>query len=136
MEVEVANLPEAKEKGSQKVQEFKTFVKAHPHVLKKVKQKEKTLQELFEEWMLFGEEDPSWYEENQEDQEDGEATNEKGIGSMLGAIKQMNFEEVQKGIEQFSGAVYSIQEVLSQFRKPKSQPPYSQSHSPFPFRHD
>ncbi|WP_226658393.1 YlbD family protein [Pseudalkalibacillus hwajinpoensis] len=127
-------MPEAKEKGSQKVQEFKTFVKAHPHVLKKVKQNEKTLQELFEEWMLFGEDDPSWYEEEQKD--DREVASEKGIGSMLGAIKQMNFEEVQKGIEQFSGAVYSIQEVLSQFRSKPKPPPYTQSRSPFPFRHD
>ncbi len=133
--MEVANLPEAKEKGSQKVQEFKTFVKAHPHVLKKVKQKEKTLQELFEEWMLFGEEDSSWYEEDDQEEE-REVPSEKGIGSMLGAIKQMNFEEVQKGIEQFSGAVYSIQEVLSQFRSKPKPPPYNQSHSPFPFRHD
>ncbi len=136
MEMEVANLPEAKEKGTQKVQEFKTFVKAHPHVLKKVKRKEKTLQELFEEWMLFGEDDASWYEEEM-DEDREEVSEEKSIGGMLSALKQMNFEEVQKGIEQFSGAVYSIQEVLSQFRsKPKPQSPYSQSHSPFPFRHD
>ena len=128
-------MPEAKEQASQKVQDFKMFVKAHPHVLKKVKRGEKTLQELFEEWMLFGEDDATWFEEDEEKVE--ETVGESKKPGMLDAIKQMNFEEVQKGIEQFSGAVYSIQEVLSQFRsKPKQQPPYIHSQSPFPFRHD
>ncbi len=135
--MEVANMPETQ--SSQKVQEFKTFVKANPFVLKKVKRGEKTLQELFEEWMLFGEDDQTWFDD-EEDQGEKEATTadkSNKVAGMLSAIKQMNLDEVQKGIEQFSGAVYSIQEVLSQFRsKPKQQAPYIHSHSPFPFRHD
>lgn len=122
--------------ASQKVQEFKTFVKANPYVLKKVKSGEKTLQELFEEWMLFGEDDQTWFDD-EDDKEELSADKSTKAGGMLSAIKQMNFDELQKGIEQFSGAVYSIQEVLSQFRsKPKQQAPYVHSHSPFPFRHD
>ncbi|WP_347550495.1 spore coat protein YlbD [Pseudalkalibacillus hwajinpoensis] len=131
-------MPDAKVNNNQKVQEFKTFVRAHPHVLKKVKSGDKTLQELFEEWVLFGEDDETWFNEEKKAQEDEHADDSGNkLSGMLSAIKQMNFEEVQRGIEQFSGAVYSIQEVLSQFRsKPKHQPPYMDSHSPFPFRHD
>lgn len=134
-------MPEAKKTRNQKVQEFKTFVKAHPHVLKSVKSGEKTLQELFEEWALFGEDDEMWLESKDEekvDSEDKEVTkkSEGTIGNMLNMIKDLNFNEVQKGIEQVSGAVYSIQEVLSQFKSKPKQPPYIHPQSPFPFRHD
>ncbi len=39
---------------SQKIEEFKTFVKEHPSIKKVIDNKEKTWQALFEEWSIFG----------------------------------------------------------------------------------
>ncbi|MCA0987946.1 YlbD family protein [Guptibacillus algicola] len=133
-------MPEAKKMPNQKVQEFKTFVKAHPHVLKKVKSGDKTLQDLFEEWALFGEDDDMWLDSDSDEKTGSEekttAKSEGTIGNVLNMIKGLKFDEVQRNIEQFSGAVYSIQEVLSQFQSKPKQPPYIHHQSPFPFRHD
>ncbi|WP_270181756.1 spore coat protein YlbD [Alkalihalobacillus sp. CinArs1] len=133
-------MPEAKKLPNPKVQEFKSFVKTHPHVIKKVKSGEKTLQDLFEEWALFGEDDEMWLDTESDEktvsEEKATSKTEGTIGNVLNMIKGLKFDEVQRNIEQFSGAVYSIQEVLSQFQSKPKPPPYIHHQSPFPFRHD
>ena len=50
---------------SQKIEEFKTFVKQHPSIKKVIDRKEKTWQNLFEEWSMLGP-DLTWNNYNED----------------------------------------------------------------------
>ncbi|SDY77043.1 Putative coat protein [Evansella caseinilytica] len=144
------------------VRKFKVFVKKNPHVLRDVKSGEKTLQDLFEEWLLFGEEDDIWEtyrskENSVSDEREKEAEPEpeaeekqdkssdtkegKATKDLIAMLKKMNFNDLQNHLTQFSGVLGSIQELLAQFR-PNHQPPSSntgqqqQQQSPFTYRDD
>ncbi|ADU30879.1 YlbD family protein [Evansella cellulosilytica] len=129
------------------VKKFKVFVKKNPYVLKEVKKGEKTLQDLFEEWLLFGEDDDIWEtykedvgeeEEELEEEEDGEEDNEDEEDSksdkkkkseknsintqdLLAMLKKMNFNDLQNHLTQFSGVLASVQELLGQFKPTQQQ---------------
>ncbi len=42
------------------IESFKVFVKNHPRVMEEVRSGKLTLQELYEEWFLLGEDDTRW----------------------------------------------------------------------------
>ncbi len=42
------------------VQQFKEFMKEHPLLINEVRDERKSLQELFEEWMVLGAEHEQW----------------------------------------------------------------------------
>ncbi|UCZ51854.1 YlbD family protein [Bacillus shivajii] len=135
------------------VQKFKLFVKTHPYVLRDVKTGDKTLQDLFEEWKLFGEDDEIWEtykaanktesnnDERKSDESSGEETSSEGISTqdLLAMLKKMNLNDLQHHLSQFSGVLSSVQELLGQF---KQSPPEEQGRtedqqsSPFSFRED
>ncbi|MBU9711246.1 YlbD family protein [Evansella tamaricis] len=145
------------------VRKFKLFVKNNPHVLKDVKTGDKTLQDLFEEYILFGEEDEIWdtYREKKSakgskkskdkekntdaEQDEGEEDEEKEESSttqdLLALLKKVNFNDLQSSLSQFSGVLASVQELLGQFRSPNnpnSPPPTNnqQQNSPFSYNDD
>ncbi|MCR6111243.1 YlbD family protein [Bacillus sp. A301a_S52] len=127
------------------VKRFKTFVKKNPYVLRDVKSGEKTLQDIFEEWMLFGEEDDIWESYLNDDEEKGETKKsneedeEDSTIDVLNMLKNMNLNDIQHHLGQFSTVVQSVQELVSQFRQqqtpdPSQGPPEQQS--PFSFTED
>jgi hypothetical protein len=127
------------------VKRFKTFVKKKPYVLRDVKSGEKTLQDIFEEWMLFGEEDDIWESYLNDDEEKGETKKsneedeEDSTIDVLNMLKNMNLNDIQHHLGQFSTVVQSVQELVSQFRQqqtpdPSQGPPEQQS--PFSFTED
>ncbi|WP_416151064.1 YlbD family protein [Salipaludibacillus sp. HK11] len=132
------------------VRKFKKFVKENPHILRDVNSKEKTLQDLFEEWMLFGEDDDIWDsylteddEEMEIDDEDDKNDSETGSKTeveLLNMLKKMNLNDVQHHLAQFSTVVGSIQELFGQFKQeqtPETPPSQEQTQSsPFSFRED
>ncbi|MDG5788319.1 spore coat protein YlbD [Evansella sp. AB-P1] len=146
------------------VKKFKAFVKNNPHVLKGVKDGDKTLQDLFEEWLLFGEEDDIWEtyrneeveeeaeeeaeeETNEDDQEEKDKSSKDkksnlSYQDMLAMLKKLNFNDLQQHLSQFSGVLVSVQELLSQFKQNDDQTPPSnnneqqQSNTPFSFYDD
>ena len=141
------------------IKKFKAFVKNQPHVLRDVKSGDKNLQDLYEEWMLFGEKDSIWEtyrtdkdedeetnedeteeEETSEDEETPEKEEKKSTQDLLSLFKKMNLNDLQGHLSQFSGVLASVQELLGQF---KSDPPSSgsdtseqQQSSPFSYRDD
>lgn len=137
------------------VKKFKRFVKEHPRVLRDVHSEEKTLQDLFEEWMLFGEDDEIWdsYKSDEDDElkekkdkhSKGKADNEskddtKTEVELLNMLKKMNLNDVQHHLAQFSTVVGSVQELLGQFKQQQiqnpDQPSQEQPPTPFSFRED
>lgn len=134
------------------VEKFKTFVKSNPKLIEAVKKGTHTWQELFEEWFLLGEEDPRWAKylakpvtkhgskETETIQKMADEEQKKDwLGQILGAVKQMDAEQLSMHVNQLSQTLTAIQGVLSQFQgnqppqqsQPKNQPPH-----PFQFRKD
>lgn len=129
------------------VQQFKDFVKKHPRVLDEVRTGKATLQELYEDWYLFGEEDTRWdsYKEESLNQagNDGlsKVINKDLLSSIVKTFKNLDVNQVQMYIENLSQALGALQGVISQFQGGNSGGS-SQNHQsqemrkPFQFRKD
>ncbi len=97
---------------SQKLDEFKEFVKRHPLIKEEVYKKRKTWQELYEDFVILGEES---YKEETKNEEKNEEKKEKTstqaedvIKQIIGYVKKIDPDQVTK-------TVTSIQKVLELF---------------------
>lgn len=124
------------------VQKFKQFVKNHPELIQEVRNGKNTWQELYEDWYLLGEEDPRWGEaRNQKATEKSDEPDKKTdwLGTIMGAVKNMDSQQLQGQINNISEALGAIQGVISQFQGNKGgQRGSAQSgpSNPFSFRKD
>lgn len=127
------------------IQKFKSFVKNHPKMVMEVRGGNTTFQELFEEWYLLGEEDPRWdiFKDGTEEKGSSSKKEEKKewVPQILGAIKNMDPNQIQSHISNLSQALGAIQGVISQFQtgnQPnfRSGGEHSQPSHPFHFRKD
>ena len=60
---------------SAKMEEFRTFVSKHPLLRDEVRNNKFTWQNVYEEWVLYGEEDESWKKYEKIDTENAESIN-------------------------------------------------------------
>lgn len=97
---------------SAKLDEFKEFVKRHPLLKQEVQAKRKTWQELYEDYILLGEESFVEFKEanKEEEKQEEKATKKNGatedlVKSVLGYVKKIDPDQVTK-------TVTSIQKVL------------------------
>jgi Putative coat protein len=130
----------AKKKLHPSVEKFKEFVKAHPELVQEVRKGNTTWQEMYEDWYLLGEDDPKWNNNiNNDKDEKSEEKKTDWIGTIMGAVKNMDPEQVQGQIHNISQALGAIQGVLSQFQGSKGgqqAPKSSGPANPFSFRQD
>ncbi len=123
------------------IQKFKGFVTKNPKLIQDVRKGKYTWQELYEDWVLLGEEDPRWFEFREDEKKETEAAEQKTdlIGQIVDAVKKMDANQIDHHIKNLSQALSSIQGVISQFQssklgntaQKKEQPPH-----PFMFRKD
>lgn len=124
------------------VQKFKEFVKNHPELIQDVRKGNATWQELYEDWYLLGEDDPKWSgSKTSEKKESGEEPEKKTdwLGTIMGAVKNMDPEQLQGQINNISQALGAIQGVLSQFQGNKGGQQSAKNSGPvhpFSFRKD
>lgn len=99
---------------SQKLDEFKEFVKKHPLIKQEVYSKRKTWQQLYEDYVILGDEAFSDYEKKEEEKVSSSNTGssekkntqtEDMIKSIIGYVKKIDPDQVTK-------TVTSIQKVL------------------------
>lgn len=132
----------AKKKLHPSVQKFKEFVKNHPGLIEEVRKGHTTWQEMYEDWYLLGEDDPKWSAGNRNEKPDESKESEKKtdwLGTIMGAVKNMDPEQLQGQIYNISQALGAIQGVLSQFQGNKGgqqAPKHSGPQHPFSFRKD
>ncbi|WP_338469936.1 YlbD family protein [Niallia sp. XMNu-256] len=122
------------------VEEFKKFVTAHPKILDEVKNGNATLQELYEDWYLLGEEDVRWENLLSENlATDTENVKVDWVNNILGSMKKMDPGQIQHYVGHLSQALHTIQGVLAQFQTGKpttSGKPQEKPNHPFFFRKD
>ncbi|MGM9986632.1 MAG: spore coat protein YlbD [Bacillaceae bacterium] len=127
------------------VQQFKQFVKSHPKLRGIVRNGEKTWQELFEEWYLLGDNDPTWkkYREGNvkedvkssadtkskgvnknfiqsilkrnDSEKDGEEKDGKLLDTITGYVKKMDPDQIQSQITNVRSAIENIQKIVAIF---------------------
>lgn len=123
------------------VEQFKAFIKEHPHLIKSVRNEENTWQELYEDWYLLGEDDPMWKKNTEstgEKQDKKDEQDKKWIDQVTSVLKKMDANQVQQHIGQLSQAIGAIQGVLGQFQgenKTNNNQTQANRH-PFAFRKD
>jgi hypothetical protein len=123
------------------IESFKVFVKNNPRVMEEVRGGKLTLQDLYEEWFLLGEEDTRWDDYRSEKKTVGNSkeANTDWMKTVLGSLKNMDPNQMQHYLGHLSQAIGSIQGVLSQFQNGSAQNHNSsqeKSNNPFLFRKD
>lgn len=111
------------------VQKFKQFVKSHPLLIDEVKNGKKTWQAFYEEWVILGEEHKHWeqYKKPAQDQKDGENNEQTNRSSsemfehIVGLIKHINFQDLQKHMAQLSSILTNVQQIMSLFQGGQKQ---------------
>ncbi|GAE29121.1 YlbD family protein [Halalkalibacter hemicellulosilyticus] len=128
------------------VRQFKDFMGRNPHLIREVKENNKSLQEVFEEWNVFGEDHDHWntYAENIEQQEPGQDQEENSgngetassLGQIMGLISRLNVNDLQQHLSQFSSVLGNVQNVIQSFQQPNQQQNQRSKDHPFSFRRD
>lgn len=102
---------------SAKLDEFKGFIKKHPLLKQEVLSKRKTWQELYEEYVLLGEDEFSSYTEEEtkketktekKDDKKKDSSTEDLIKNIVGYVKKIDPDQITK-------TVTSIQKVIELF---------------------
>ncbi|MBP3040064.1 YlbD family protein [Bacillaceae bacterium Marseille-Q3522] len=107
------------------VEQFKQFIKGNPKLIQEVKKGKTTLQELFEDWYLLGEDDRKWdpfragmkTEAAKETVADSQTDKMKNI---MDIIKNIDPGQVNSYINNLSEILATIQGVLAQFQGSES----------------
>lgn len=124
-----------------KLSEFKQFVKRHPKLIAEVRKENKGWQEIYENWVLLGENDEGWAKYRDDDAAKGEkpADSEKNdfLSKMITAIKNMDSNQMNEQLYKMSQSISSVQGLINQFWSGSKQAgPGSGNKHPFSFRKD
>ncbi|KIL47598.1 spore coat protein YlbD [Jeotgalibacillus campisalis] len=104
------------EQREQRLQEFKAFLVKNPHIIQKVRNKERTWQDLFEDWYLFGEDDKRWLADSSES-----ATSKQWIHSIKTKLQSLDDDQIEQYVEQCKDALEMVSGLLSQFQSQTSK---------------
>ena len=131
----------ANQHANHSINAFKQFVKKHPKLIKEVRKEQRSWQDVYENWVLFGESDPIWdpYREPEEASEAVPETPQKNdfVSKMVTAVKKMDVNQMNEQINKMSQSISSLQSLLNTFSGSgqKHSQPGSGQH-PFSFRKD
>ncbi|MCC2929738.1 hypothetical protein FO507_09265 [Bacillus mojavensis] len=131
----------ANQHANHSINDFKQFVKKHPKLIKEVRKEQRSWQDVYENWVLFGEKDPIWdpYREPGAAAEAVTDTSERNdfVSKMVTAVKKMDVNQMNEQINKMSQSISSLQSLLNTFSgsgHKQSQPGPGQH--PFSFRKD
>lgn len=138
----------AQKSPAEKVAKFKEFAREHPKLLDEVRNHKRSWQEIYEEWDIFGEDHEVWdrylpdqakkdkgakHSEEAAQSDENPESSKKGkpsIGNLFAMLEKIDYDKVQKNIEQLSGAMDTAQKVLEQFQKKGSSSGSNGSYPP------
>ncbi|MFD2704928.1 spore coat protein YlbD [Salibacterium lacus] len=117
------------------IYEFREFLYRHPDLIKEVRAGKQTWNQLYQDWMVLGENHEQWdFYRIKEASASNEKKDKTGdtLSSVLTILEQVNIDDLQKQISQFSGMMGNVQQVMQHFKKPEEPP--KPPHNPFSFR--
>ncbi|WP_062197744.1 spore coat protein YlbD [Massilibacterium senegalense] len=95
-------------KARHSVEEFRDFVKRHPKLREEVLNGKKSWQEIYEDWVILGEDNSRF--------EPYKAQQREWIQQMVGMWKNVNFEEVQNHLSQLDKTLSQLQQLFDHFQ--------------------
>lgn len=95
-----------------KVEEFKTFVKKNPKLLKYVKNGESSWQKFYEIYDLYGEEESAW-KEYLGVATVAAATTATSFADVINWFKTINLDSVQQGVNNLQRVLGVVQDLSS-----------------------
>ncbi|MFB5660698.1 spore coat protein YlbD [Alteribacillus sp. HJP-4] len=115
------------------IQEFRTFILNHPGLIKEVRRGQRDWNSLYQDWIILGEDHEEWKEFlGSENAANGSAVSSDSMSQIMKALSQINVQELQQQLSQFSGMMGNAQRVLQHFQKPSAPP--RPPRDPFSFR--
>lgn len=123
------------------VQQFKEFVKRHPKLVEEVRGGNKSWQEFYEDWYLFGEEDEMWkkYRQNIPKKENNHDAKSEFMSTFFSSLKNIDMNQMQQHIENVNNVIATIQNMIQQLQNGNggtSQLKQNGASHPFSFRKD
>ena len=120
---------------SAKMEEFRTFVSKHPLLRDEVRNNKFTWQNVYEEWVLYGEDDESWKKYERADQIKSESLNTDdedqitenqtsstvnldSIKSIMNYVQKINPDSLNKTLN----TVQKVIQIAQTFSGPKGAP--------------
>lgn len=147
--------------ASEKLARFKEFVKRHPKLVEEVRNNRRSWQDIYEEWVIFGEDHEIWdpylpekKKENRSSSAETEPhrnanrppnpfTNRPPAPPMnlFSLLSKIDFDDLQHYMSQVDGALSTLQQLIEKIPKggggPYGYGPYPpQNQPPFPFQKD
>ncbi|MCX4248317.1 MAG: hypothetical protein OSJ65_00975 [Bacilli bacterium] len=86
---------------------FKTFIGAHPEILKYIKNKEMTFQDFFEIYDIYGEESNVWDKYFKEEAN----TDDTRLKELSGLLKNINIDSIEHHVNNAQKVIGIIQEL-------------------------
>ncbi|MFC4617228.1 spore coat protein YlbD [Camelliibacillus cellulosilyticus] len=117
---------------------FKAFVRKHPELIKGVKEQGKSWKDIFDEWVLFGEDHEIWESYGIETGPKKKSPIASEMMRFLDFLSNLDAENVQQKLAQFNGALTDIQNLIAQFQPQQNEPPMNANvpqnnyYGPFP----
>lgn len=101
-----------------KKEEFKTFVKGHPELIKFIKSNEMTWQKFYEIYDIYGKENEVWdkYFKNITEPESNKETENNSsftVSELIDMVKNVDLDSVQKNITNISKALGLVQSLIT-----------------------
>lgn len=101
------------------IKEFKAFVKRNPEIMASVKGRQKPWKDVFEEWVIFGEDHDVWKDYGVDDvkaEENDTDDDDASIGKFLQYLSSLDPDSVHKHLDQINGALTNIQDIIGQLQ--------------------
>lgn len=134
---------------------FKQFARNHPKLVEEVRGNRKTWQEIYEEWMIFGEDHDIWDPYRSENIKTASARKgndhspvkesegqKESPFAVLSLLKNIDFDDLLDYASQINEALKSVQKLVEQYQKDKRsngedapefrQPPPPPGYGPYP----
>lgn len=111
------------------IESFKEFVHKHPELIKEVKKNKRPWKEVYQDWIVLGEEHESWNqytkEKDNKQEERSKTKREKTeltVGDIITGLSKIQITDVQKYLSQFGSLMDAVQELLQQFNHQSDRP--------------
>lgn len=105
-----------------KLEEFKGFVKDNPKLLQYVKNGEKTWQNFYEIYDLYGNSSDAWKDYlGVKETAAVAAAGTVGLAEVVNWFKNINLESVQSGVNNLQRVLSVVQDLSSKDTKPKTE---------------
>jgi hypothetical protein len=146
--------------ASEKLARFKEFAKRHPRLVEEVRSNRRSWQDIYEEWVIFGEDHEIWdpyLTEKEKENRSSSAKTEPNRNvnrpsnpfanrppappNLFSLLSRIDFDDLQHYMSQIDGALSTVQQLIEKFPKGEGRPPGYGPSSPqnqplFPFRKD